>query len=101
METQTQTKRYSKKQSYWAGYFYGKISCIELTTNAKMIDAWNGYPIGFDWLEYRTGYIAGWNEGKLLHQSKKYDEILSFTNVLNSDFSKKMFNAVEDAEKIY
>lgn len=94
-------KRYSLKQSYWGGYFTGKVACMDLTKNAKMIDGWDGLPVGFDWKEYKRGFSVGWQEGKLLHQSKENGSLLDSSIVLNTDFSRKMFEAVESAEKVY
>lgn len=94
-------KRYSEKQSYYGGYFFGKSQCLELTTNAHMIDGWGGLPVGFHWISFKKGFKDGWNEAKLLHQSKTKGTHLGSEFVKWSPFALKMLEAVENAQKVY
>lgn len=99
--TTAQAKRYSSKQSYWGGYYAGKVACLQLTKNAEFMDGWDGLPYGFDWKEFKAGFKSGWKEGKMIHQHKEQGAIFGLSDILKTDFAMKMYNAVEEAPKCY
>ena len=94
-------KYYSEKQSYYGGYYTGKVACMDLTKSAEPIDGWVGLPVGFNWKEYKRGFSVGWQEAKLLHYEKESGSLLDSSSVLNTEFARTIYEAVENAQKVY
>lgn len=88
-------KYYSAKQSHWAGFFYGRQQALAYTTHAAMSDGWNGYPVGFNWKEFKEGFKAGWYEVQTYRLTVPYEERTEYEERKMSDFEVEMLDAVE------